>query len=266
MKNIPNTKTEKRKHLDKLLKIITKECENKNWHWVIDALDGKEFLSATIRVEKSISSQGVSALLNVLIRPDKTIQYGIEKTSFYGYGVDALFSAITNALKSSGYVDADKKESQKENMALGTLVQMFKRFHVSALQLAKRYNNREPFLINDEYDVQDYIHALLKIYFNDIRPEEYAPSYAGSASKIDFLLKDEKILLETKYATTKLKDKKIGEQLIIDTERYKSHPDCEHLVCFVYDPNFNIKNPYGIEKDLSGKKDKLNVKVYIYPK
>jgi len=266
MKKKSKTKAEKRKPLDKLLKIITRECENKNWYWKIDSLDEKEFLSATIRVEKTVSDQDISALLNILICSDKTIRYGIEKTSFFGYGIDALFSAIDNSLTNSGYKEPDKKESKKDNIALDTLVQIFKKFHTSALQLTKRYNNRDPFLINDEYDVQDYIHALLKICFNDIRPEEYTPSYAGSSSKIDFLLKDEKILLETKYATPKLKDKKIGEQLIIDIDKYKNHPDCEFLVCFVYDPNFNIKNPYGLEKDLSGKRDKLNIKVYIYPK
>ena len=260
------TKTEKRKPLDKLLKIITKECENKNWYWEIDSVDEKEFLSATIHVEKNISTQNITALLNILIRQDNTIQYGIEKTSFHGYGIKALFAAIVNALNNSGYIDTNKKENEKDNTALDTLVQIFKKFHVSALQLTKRYNNRTPFIIDDEYDVQDYIHALLKIHFNDVRPEEYTPSYAGSSSKIDFLLKDEKTLVEVKFATSKLRDNKIGEQFIVDIERYKSHPDCKTLACFVYDPNFNIKNPYGLEKDLSGKKDKLSIKVFIYPK
>lgn len=260
------TKAEKRKPLDKLLKIITEECESKNWYWEIDSLDEKEFLSASIHVEKSISSQNITAMLNILICSDGKIQYGIEKTSFHGYGINALFSAIDNSLKNSGYVDVDKKETEKDNRALGTLVQIFKKIHVSALQLTKRHNKRTPFVIEDEYDVQDYLHAILKILFDDIRPEEYSPSYAGSSSKVDFLLKDEKTLVEVKYATSKLKDNKIGEQLIVDIERYKNHPDCKVLICFVYDPNFNIKNPYGLERDLSGVKDKINVKVFVYPK
>ncbi len=266
MKKKSKTKAEKRKPLDKLLKIITRECESKNWYWEIDSLDKKKFLSATICVEKTISNQDISALLNILICPDKTIRYGIEKTSFYNYGIKALFSAISNSLENSGYVDPDRKEAKKDNIALDTLVQISKKFHISALQFTKRHSNRTPFIIDDEYDVQDYFHALLKIHFNDVRPEEYIPSYAGSSSKVDFLLKDEKILVEIKYATSKLKDKAIGEQLIIDIEKYKKHPDCECLVCFVYDPNFNIKNPYGLEKDLSGKNNNLNIKVHIYPK
>jgi len=30
--------------------------------------------------------------------------------------------------------------------------------------------------------------------------------------------------------------KQVGEQLILDIERYKQHPDCRHLVCLVHDP------------------------------
>ena len=63
-----------------------------------------------------------------------------------------------------------------------------------------------------------------------------------------------------------LKDKKIGDELIIDMERYSVHPNCEKLYCFVYDPQEFIKNPIGLENDLSGIKDGLDVKVIIIPK
>jgi hypothetical protein len=53
-------------------------------------------------------------------------------------------------------------------------------------QLSQRYQNRATIEINDEYDVQDLLHALLKIYFDDIRREEWTPSYAGSCARMDF--------------------------------------------------------------------------------
>lgn len=261
-----NQKQEKKKSIDKLMTIITKECDICGWYWRIDAIDEKEFSSATIRVEKTISHQEISALIHLLISQNNGIRYSIEKTSVYSYGIDALFGAISNDLDRSGYKETSKITKQENNKAIDTLIQIFKRFHIAALQMTKRHDNRETLIITDEFDVQDFIHSLLKIHFDDIRPEEYTPSYAGSASRIDFLLKDEKILLEVKYATSNLKDSKIGEQLIVDIEKYKSHPDCETLLCFVYNPNFNIKNPYGLEKDLSGKKEKLDVQVCIYPK
>lgn len=141
-----------------------------------------------------------------------------------------------------------------------------KRFHIISTQLKRRYNSRETLKISDEYDVQDLFHALLKIYFDDVRPEEYSPSRGGASSRLDFLLKNEKIVIEVKMASDKLTDKKIGEQLIIDIERYREHPDCDTLICFVYDPDMHIRNPTGLEKDLSRKEGSLEVVVMVAPK
>jgi len=62
------------------------------------------------------------------------------------------------------------------------------RFHLVARQMRARHDNRETLHVADEYDVQDLLHALLRLYFEDIRPEEYTPSYAGGSSRMDFLL------------------------------------------------------------------------------
>ena len=120
--------------------------------------------------------------------------------------------------------------------------------------------------IRDRYDTQDLFHSLLQLYFDDIRPEEWSPSYAGSGSRVDFLLKQEEIVVEIKKTRKNLKTKQIGEQLIIDIARYKEHPNCKQLICFVYDPEGWVVNPAGLENDLTGVKDGLNVNVYIIPK
>ena len=83
---------------------------------------------------------------------------------------------------------------------------------------------------------------------------------------MDFLLKNEGIIIEVKKTRDGLKDKEIGEQLIIDIANYKNHPDCKLLYCFVYDPDALIRNPRGIESDLSGDIDGLTVKVRVVPK
>ena len=146
--------------------------------------------------------------------------------------------------------------------------QILNRFDKAARQLKRRYDSRSTIEIKDEYDVQDALHVVLKCYFDDVRPEEYSPSYAGSASRVDFLLKQEKIVIEVKIATSRLTDKKIGEQLIIDMQRYQTHPDCKSLFCFVYDPDGHIVNPIALENDLSGThgKNGLKVRVIIAPK
>lgn len=145
------------------------------------------------------------------------------------------------------------------------LSRVFNNFHLCVRQLQRRHSKRPTLKIKDEYDVQDLLHALLRLHFDDVRPEEWTPSYAGNSNRMDFLLKDEEIAIEVKMTREGLKDKELGEQLIIDTVKYKEHPNCKTLYCLVYDPNGNIRNPKGLEKDLSGMKENIDVKVFIRP-
>ena len=140
-----------------------------------------------------------------------------------------------------------------EHAELDLIINILNKFPAFCRQLKKRYNDRTPLEINDEYDVQDLVHALLLLHFDDIRPEEGSPSFAGSSSRQDFLLKKEKIVIEVKKTRRSLGANKIGEELLIDMARYRAHPDCETLVCFVYDPEGWVTNPKGVIDDLEGK-------------
>lgn len=111
--------------------------------------------------------------------------------------------------------------------------------------------------------MQDLVHALLLLHFDDVRPEEASPSYAGSSSRQDFLLKKEKIVIEVKKTRRSLGTGKIGEELIIDMARYRAHPDCDTLVCFVYDPDGWVNNPKGVIGDLEGGDAEGKTKVVI---
>jgi hypothetical protein len=139
------------------------------------------------------------------------------------------------------------------------------RFHKVARQLRSRYNGRNTLEVEDEYDVQDLLHSILRIFFEDVRPEEWTPSYAGKATRMDFLLKDEKIVIEVKKTRPGLKDGQLGTELIEDITRYKTHPDCSQLICFVYDPEGRIGNPRGLESDLGCTHGEFPVKVFIRP-
>lgn len=140
-------------------------------------------------------------------------------------------------------------------------------FQKVANQLLRRYSNRETLKITDEYDVQDLLHSLLKLFFDDIRPEEWTPSYAGKSSRMDFLLKKEQIVIEVKKTRDGLGQKEIGDQLLVDIGKYSIHQDCKTLICFVYDPDYMIDNPSGVENDLNNKSDdKMKVIVMIAPK
>lgn len=149
---------------------------------------------------------------------------------------------------------------------IAIIKRLISKFHVVARQLHRRHTNRPTLNVTDEYDVQDLFHALLRIHFDDVRPEEWTPSYAGGSSRMDFLLKAESIVVEVKKTRKKLGAKEIGEQLAIDMLRYRSHPDCKTLICFVYDPEEQIVNPRGLEQDLSQPIVEMKVQVFVVPK
>jgi hypothetical protein len=151
--------------------------------------------------------------------------------------------------------------------ALELLRHLCRRFAVLAKTFAKRQRGRLPLDITDEYDVQDVLHAVLKLHFDDVRPEEWTPSYAGNSSRMDFLLKRERIVVEAKMTRKGLDQKEVANQLIQDKERYRTHPDCRALVCLVYDPGGLCHNPAALESDLSEQNaSELAVSVIVSPR
>ena len=154
---------------------------------------------------------------------------------------------------------------QVDYQTIDFLRNIFLKFHRITLSLRKRHGGRPAFEINDEYDVQDLLYSLLLLYFDDIRREEWTPTYAGGAARMDALLKKEKVVIECKKIRLGLGAKEVGEQLIVDAARYRTHPDCKTLVCFVYDPEGIIQNPEGL-KDLERESnDEFKILVYVYP-
>jgi hypothetical protein len=143
---------------------------------------------------------------------------------------------------------------------------LIERFHLVARQMRARHDTRPTLEINDEYDVQDLLHALLMIFFDDVRKEEWTPTYAGGASKMDYLLPLLQTAIEVKKARPALAARVLGEELIVDIAKYQKHPQCRKLLCFVYDPDGTISNPRGVETDLSKQHDKLTVRVTIVPR
>ena len=140
------------------------------------------------------------------------------------------------------------------------------RFDLFARQIQKRQRKRSSIIFTDEYDVQDAMHALLRLHFDDVRAEEWTPSYAGNASRVDFLLKREQIVIEAKMTRKGLDQREVANQLIIDKERYSAHSDCKTLVCFVYDPEHRCNNPDALVDDVSTAGPPICVVVVVAPR
>jgi hypothetical protein len=170
---------------------------------------------------------------------------------------------LMSALKACSRIKPKAKTEDFNKTLL--LNNLFNRFHLVARQLRQRHANRPTLDISDEYDVQNLLHSLLRLYFDDIRTEEWTPSYAGGSSRMDFLLKEEQIVIEVKKTRVGINDRELGKQLIEDKAKYKQHPDCKKLICFTYDPEGRINNPKGIQNDLNKQEDEFEVEIVIKP-
>jgi hypothetical protein len=133
--------------------------------------------------------------------------------------------------------------------------------------LTHRRKGCQALSFSSEYDVQDLLHALLRPWISDIRPEEFTPSYAGSSTRMDFLLPAYALVLETKLVRDRSHAKRIGDELIIDIEHYRQHPKCNVLWCVVYDPDHLITNSEGLRADLQGRRSSrdgdIEVRVFV---
>lgn len=189
--------------------------------------------------------------------------YSVESIRSIIKGVIKRIERNPKVLKS---MNIDNSISITKQEKLNAIINISNRFPNIVRKLRNRYKDRETIDIEDEYDVQDLYHALLSLHFDDIRPEEFTPSYAGKNSRVDFLLPEIETVVEIKKTRRTLKQAKLGEELLIDIARYKTHPACKTLICFVYDPDGWISNPDGLINDLNKDTEELEVKVIIVPK
>lgn len=149
--------------------------------------------------------------------------------------------------------------------AIDVVIASCRRFHMAVRQLRKRHGDRAAFDVDDEYDVQDLLRALLSLHFDDIRPEEWTPSYAGGSARIDFLIRPHMILVEVKKTRRGLTDRQLGNELLEDIARYGQLERARTLVCFIYDPEERISNRHGLVADLESTASPLNLRVVISP-
>ena len=140
------------------------------------------------------------------------------------------------------------------------------RFHFVAQQLRLRGEYRATLSVEDDFDAQDLLHALLRIQFDDVGTDEWTPSYSDGAPRTTFLLNNSRLAVIVKKTRPGLNAKDLTDQLLVDAERYRSHSRCTALLCFIYDPEGRIGNPRGLEANLTSVSDSFVIDVLVTPK
>ncbi|WP_199440510.1 hypothetical protein [Umezawaea beigongshangensis] len=183
----------------------------------------------------------------------KNGDYGLieRSTSEKAHLISILLTRLTNgSLRTQNSVGAVEFAHQHLD-AVALILALADRFRYVERALLRRHNNRSTLTVEDEYDAQDLFRALLVQFFDDVRPEDWAPQFGGGASRIDFVIPDFELAIELKYTREGLTDRKLGEELIVDRDKYAAKGGVSHLICLVFDYDGRLANPRGIESDLT---------------
>jgi hypothetical protein len=198
---------------------------------------------------------------NVLFQTDQTNLPGL---SYWTHPFDQRFRAPLLAQRQILLEAEARIQTTTEPTEPALLAQRIcRRFRSFTAALQEHPRNRDVIAVTDEYDVQYLVRAVLAIFFEDVRPEERTPSRGGGGAAMDFFLADERMAFETKMMRASLSVKGVADELILDIARYAARPDVDELVALVYDPDKRILNSAGFERDLSGRREGLNVLVVV---
>lgn len=175
---------------------------------------------------------------------------GLQRSYLQPDGLKAVLGAL-NSLRRAlerGTIQLPK-ETKRVGMAeidldpVAVVRQVVRRFRAVAKNFERRYGDRNTIIIADEYDVQDLLHGLLLVHFNDVRKEEPVPSTAGGSARCDIMVKRHKLFIEAKMTRTSMTEKRLREQIANDLIYYPSHQHCETIVFVVHDPSGMVLNP-----------------------
>lgn len=114
--------------------------------------------------------------------------------------------------------------------------------------------DKRAFEVEDEYDVQDLLHAVLRAYFKYPVQEDPLPKVAGAkSSRADISIQDLGVLIEVKYARGPQDQRRIFEEHSQDLLLYAQWPHLKTLVLLIYNSS-DLRDAEAFEK-LSGKQE-----------
>lgn len=247
---------------------------DETFQYVEASLAYQEFHHATRR--GAAFEEALSAISNpeIAARVERYGNYGKTKlkgggtvdirgchASFYPEGMESLLCGGTR----SRYEALPELEPTRDRF--GLVMQILNAFPTVSRMLGNRGRGRPPFLIENEYDLQDLLFAIVRSVFEDARREEWTPKRAGSAKRIDIVIPSVNAVIETKFVRDATHAKSVADELRIDFECYHDHENCAQLIAICSDPSRHILDSAQFEKELSGLRKKgdheFNVTVLV---
>ncbi|MCB9056614.1 MAG: hypothetical protein H6549_12235 [Chitinophagales bacterium] len=178
----------------------------------------------------------------------------LDKSKYMGFPAQSrntIQAAIENALEYITTYETNKSfptETKNETTeSIDLIIRMFSNWSRMVSSFKTHRKDVAEIKITKEHEMQYVLEGILRLFFDDVRPETYTSNYANHSNRTDFILPKQKILIETKMTREGLDSRKLSDELIIDKEHYRKHTGIEIILCLVYDPEKRIKNPEGLK-------------------
>jgi len=215
---------------------------------------------------KGDPKQPLAILINTVLNTDafnenefNTVFEGILSANEIDTQLQILLEDVSSALLQIRFVNKTADELVRE---------VLNNFSNAIQKMIKSRRKGHPeFKIEDEYDVQDILYVILKSIFSNLRDEDAIAKVGAKTTKIDLIIREERILVEVKMLKEKdTNETHFIEQLKVDFESYHECKWLRKLYCFVYDPykkTRDISNFYDLNGDRSKGEHKFNVEVIL---
>jgi hypothetical protein len=197
----------------------------------------------------------------------------IDTESFYSKNKFSAQSTIDNMINAKektiillkNLLNEYNKKVDSEIKYLTLVLQNFYMFMESLfITLPHRKSTLDPSMlkkitIQNEYDIQHILYALLKPLFTSTRTE-VSQDTGNAATRVDILIPEINAVIETKCSRDNMSEKKLTEEIAADMIHYKS----PYIYFFIYDKNKIIKNPQSFINTYNKKLDEKEIFVIIH--
>ena len=129
--------------------------------------------------------------------------------------------------------EAHPERARDEQDPLERIRKMCWRFHAVTRQLRLRKDYRPTLEVEDDYDLQDLLCALLKVEFDEVGVDEWIPPYTEGAPRKTFLIHRDEIAIVAKKTRPGLTMQELADQVSADSARYANREKCATLFCFI---------------------------------
>jgi hypothetical protein len=131
---------------------------------------------------------------------------------------------------------------------VGLVTRLCERLPAAARILATRRSGKAPFVITDEYDVQDLLQATLRAYLKYSVHEEPLGKVAGARSgRADVAIEELGTIVEVKYVHGPADQQRIVDEYSNDILLYTAWPHLKNFIYLIYNSD-DLRDPEALEK------------------